>query len=70
MQRTQLGSTAIRSTGYDAATLLLEIEFTGGGVYEYAAVPASVHRALLDAPSHGRYFNRAIRDHFDYRRLG
>jgi hypothetical protein len=32
-------------------------------------VPANVVNALLEARSHGEYFNRAIRGHFPYQRL-
>ncbi len=67
--RTAVESSALRSVGYDAGARVLEIEFVGGAVYTYADVPASVHRELMDAPSHGRYFGRAVRGRFAYRRL-
>ncbi|RLK52145.1 KTSC domain-containing protein [Microbacterium telephonicum] len=57
----------LRSVGYDAATALLEIEFTSGDVYRYFAVPPSVHRALMDADSPGAYFNRHISDRYPTR---
>ena len=55
-------SSAIASIGYDRATAVLEIEFTSGEIYLYRLVPSSVHRALLDAESKGRYFVAHIRD--------
>ncbi|GGD85945.1 KTSC domain-containing protein [Microbacterium murale] len=62
MRRLGVESSAIRSVGYDAGLATLEIEFTSGDVYRYHAVPPSVHRALMDAESKGRYFVAHIRD--------
>ncbi|MFD0278014.1 KTSC domain-containing protein [Kitasatospora sp. NPDC127111] len=70
MNRTPVDSSALRSVGYDAALLLLELEFVHGGVYVYDAVPGRVHRELMAAESHGRYFVREIRGRYAYRRLG
>ena len=41
---------------------MLELEFTSGEVYRFFAVPPSVHRGLLDAPSAGRFFQERIRE--------
>ncbi|MFF7994223.1 KTSC domain-containing protein [Kitasatospora xanthocidica] len=68
MDRTAVDSSVLRSVGYDPAARRLELEFTGGRVYEYAGVPARVHRELLAAESHGRYFVRRIRGRYAYRR--
>jgi len=38
-------------------------------VCHYFGVPASVHQALLHAPSKGSYFNQAIRGKFPYSRI-
>lgn len=62
MRRHGVESSAIRSVGYDDGLAVLEVEFTSGDVYRYHAVPASVHRALMDAESRGRYFVADIRD--------
>ncbi|MQS13341.1 KTSC domain-containing protein [Streptomyces kaniharaensis] len=70
MDRTAVDSSALRSVGYDRPARLLELEFRSGGLYEYAAVPARVHRELMAAESHGRYFVREIRGRYAYRRLG
>ncbi|MFB6888023.1 KTSC domain-containing protein [Kitasatospora sp. NPDC056327] len=69
MNRTPVDSSALRSVGYDAVRRVLELEFTRGGVYVYRAVPGRVHRALMAADSHGRYFVREIRDRYDCRRV-
>jgi hypothetical protein len=62
VRRHPLESTAIASAGYDAATAVLELEFTSGEVYRYFAVPPSVHRALHAADSAGNFFRERIRD--------
>lgn len=69
MERPAVDSSALRSVGYDAAHLVLELEFTGGRVYVYAAVPGRVYRELLAAESLGRYFAREIRGRYAYRRV-
>lgn len=62
MRRRPLESGAIASAGYDRDLSVLELEFTSGEVYQYYAVPPSVHRALLEAESAGRFFREHIRD--------
>jgi hypothetical protein len=39
-----------------------------GEWYRYFAVPAGVYDAFLAAPSHGRFFQERIRDHYPFRR--
>lgn len=67
MRRQPVESSFLTSVGYDADTAVLEIEFASGDVYQYFAVPPSVHRDLMDAPSPGAYFNRRINDRFPTR---
>ena len=60
-------STTLATVGYDETRKLLQLEFCSRAVYVYFGVPATVHQALLAAPSKGRYFNRTIRGRFTYR---
>jgi hypothetical protein len=60
-------SSTLATVAYDEARELLQLGFCSRAVYQYFGVPGSVHRALLDAPSKGRYFNHAIRGRFPYR---
>ena len=62
-------SSTIASVGYDLTRELLQLEFCSRAIYHYFGVPADVRGALLEAPSKGSYFNRAIRGRFPYRRL-
>ena len=60
-------SSTLATVAYDETRSLLQLEFCSRMVYLYFGVPAAVHQALLDAPSKGRYFNRAIRGRFPHR---
>lgn len=68
MERQKITSTGIRSVGYERGRQLLEIEYAGGGVYDYYGVPASIYHGLMNAPSRGRYVNQHIKPRFPYRR--
>lgn len=68
-KRIPVASECLRSVGYDAANQLLEIEFQKGEIYQYQGVPARVYAALMNAPSHGKYFNANIKDVFPCHRL-
>lgn len=68
MDRESVSSSLLSSVGYDPAEQLLEIELNDGKIYQYTDVPAETYRGLMDAESHGRYFNHHIRD-LHYRRL-
>jgi hypothetical protein len=69
MRRSSVESSCLRAVGYDPSRRRLELEFTTGTVYDYEAVPPTVHDGLLAAESLGRYFNRRIRGRFRYRRV-
>jgi hypothetical protein len=71
MQRTPVESSNIAAVGYVPERRVLQIEFIGGRVYEYAAVPHTVHEELMRAPSKGTFFAEHIRPAgFTYRRIG
>ena len=67
MQRQTLASKAVLSAGYDERTLVLEIEFRSGRVYQYSEVPRGVYEWLLRTPSKGSYVARMINDRYPYR---
>jgi hypothetical protein len=67
MKRQPLRSSVLRSAGYDPSTAMLELEFTGGDVYRYFAVPPSLHRALVESDSPGAFFNQNISDKYPTR---
>jgi hypothetical protein len=64
MTRKPVRSSTLASVGYDPSSMILEIEFKNGGIYQYLHVPATVHLALIVANSKGRYFAANIRDRY------
>lgn len=62
-------STNLLGVRYQPYTHTLEVEFHNGHVYQYFDVPAQAYRALIDSPSHGRFFNHFIRDRFAFRQI-
>ncbi len=62
-------STAIRHLDYHPATRRLTVTFVTGRRYVYDDVAPDVFTAFSTAPSKGAFFNREIRDAYDYREL-
>ena len=69
MDVTAVESSTLATIAYDSSRELLQLEFNSHAIYQYFGVPAAMHGALLDAPSKGSYFNRAIRGKFRYIRI-
>lgn len=70
MDRTAVRSSDIATIGYDQGSQTLEIEFRTGAIYQYSKVPLEAFRALMNAPSHGKYFAAHIRKGpYPYRRI-
>jgi hypothetical protein len=70
MKRMPVSSSNLASVGYDETSQTLEIEFLHGGVYQYFDVPSSVHEELMDASSHGTYFDRHIKKaRYSYKKI-
>lgn len=61
MKRQNVSSSNLASVGYDPQSQTLEIEFNNGGVYQYYSVPPSINSGLMNASSHGSYFDRNIK---------
>jgi hypothetical protein len=61
MNRKSVSSSNLASIGYETTTLTLEIEFHNGAVYQYYNVPPELFEGLLNATSHGRYFDAHIK---------
>jgi hypothetical protein len=57
MKRNAVDSSMMASVGYSTRRRILEIEFQTGDIYQYLDVPFAVYRALLAAPSKGRFFH-------------
>ncbi len=61
MKRDRVDSSNLASVGYDPSNQILEIEFNHGGIYQYQKVPESIYNGLMNASSHGQYFDRNIK---------
>jgi len=61
MIRTSVSSSNLASVGYDSGQSILEIEFRSGWMYQYFNVPYEVYSGLMNASSHGRYFDRNVK---------
>ena len=62
-------STAVRSIDYNPEADELQVTFVTGRRYLYQDVPAYVAEAFRTAFSKGTYFNKYIRDRYDYTEL-
>jgi hypothetical protein len=62
-------SSSLRSIGYDAGALTLEVEFRNGSVYRYVNVPTELWASLRRAPSVGKFFQEHVRDQFETTRV-
>ena len=61
MKRDYVNSSNLASVGYDASSNTLEVEFNHGGIYQYYNVPESIYNGLMNASSHGKYFDAYIK---------
>ena len=59
-------SSVIRSFDYDVTDHRLDVEFVSGRRYSYFAVPEDEVEAMRQVTSKGGFFNRRIRDRYDY----
>ena len=69
MERVAVDSGVVVAVGYDADRELLQIEFRGARVYEYEAVPASVHAWLMRVHAKASFIRRMITPNYRYRAL-
>jgi len=66
MKRENVVSSALKSVGYNPDEKLLETELITNRIYEYKEVPESVFTELMKAESLGKYYNKYIRDEYEY----
>ena len=59
-------SSVIRSFRYDPDARRLHVTFVSGRRYSYQDVPSEVAEEMRLAVSKGTFFNRRIKDRFDY----
>lgn len=64
-----MDSSAVASAGFDPKTRTLEVEYIGGGLYDYHEVGKDIWDEFQAAPSKGQFVNACVRDAFPYTRL-
>lgn len=69
MERVPVRSSNIVSVGYEDDDGILEVEFSGGALYEYYRVPRQVFDGLLASSSPGQYLATNVKDVYQYRRV-
>jgi hypothetical protein len=70
MKRKPIVSSVLQSIGYSAETMTLEVEFAGQKeIYQYHGVSKKIFDALIEAPSHGKYFNANVKDHYKFSKV-
>jgi KTSC domain len=67
MERSLLASSSVASAGHDEVTLVLEIEFTSGRIYQFEEVPRGVYEWLVRTPNKGAYVARMINNVYRYK---
>lgn len=65
----EVQSSALSDIAYDDRNDRLTIAFASGSRYAYFGVPPQEYRALVDADSKGRFFQRHILDRYPFARL-
>lgn len=69
MDRKNVGSSSIRSVGFDERNRVLEVEFNDGRINHYSGVSAEIYRRLMSAPSIVSYFRDNIEESFTAKRV-
>ena len=68
--RVPVVSSDIVSVGHDPKSKKLYVEFKSGRVYQYANVPKEIYKGLMEAESHGKFFDQKIKNAgYDYQKL-
>lgn len=63
-------SSNISSIGYDKEKSRLCVQFNNGKVYEYTGVPQETFVDLITSESHGKSFNKLIRNSdFEFKQI-
>lgn len=69
MIRQPVASSNIKSVGYDPASLVLEVEFGDGSVYQYNDVSHDIQTALMTASSPGSFLHRRVKAKYTCRKV-
>jgi len=62
-------SSNIDTVDYSESENVLTISFLNGSVYKFFEVPQSIFNELINAPSVGGFFNKNIKNIFNYKKI-
>lgn len=65
----ELRSSLLANATYDASQSILQLQFRDGAIYRYFQVSPRCYQELLNADSHGTYFNQYIRGRYPYLKI-
>ena len=69
MNRTPVTSSNILSVGYDSQSVILEVEFTSGDIYQYFNIPEHLYQQFMNTSSYGQFLNEYIRYNYQYQKV-
>jgi len=69
MNRQPVTSSNVAEVGYDMDTMILEVAFQNGTVYQYFDVPESIYQELLRSDSVGTFLNQQIKNSYRYAKV-
>ena len=69
MDRIAVQSSNVAEVGYDPSTMVLEVAFHRGGVYQYFDVPEVLFQEMLRADSVGKFLHAQIKNSYRYTKL-
>lgn len=61
MDREMVASSIVLSIGYEPTSSTLEVEFKGGGIYQYYNVPEPIYQQLMTSDSKGQFLHVYIK---------
>lgn len=64
MDRIPVESSNVAEVGYDEDSMIMEVAFLSGGVYQYLGVPKHIHNMMMAAPSKGRFLHEQVKNVF------
>ena len=64
MERKRVNSSKLRAVGYDEKSRTLEVELSGGKVYQYVGVYPEVYRRFMAAPNPTSFFDDKIAEEY------
>jgi hypothetical protein len=70
MNMVSVNSSNLSAVGYDSTKGIMHIRFNSGRLYAYYNVPENVYCELMNAPSHGSYFNSFIKGVYRDTKIG